>query len=73
MYISPLSEVEWPAKVAFCSDSVDWSSTSDPTDGVNSINVGRSKLEFGSTHENFDVWPRLKFAFFQMVNFKRLP
>ena len=71
-------KVKWPAKVAFCSDSVDWSSTSDPTDRgvnswVNSINVGRSKLEFGSSHENFDVWLRLKFAFFQMVDFKRLP
>jgi len=54
--------------------SVDWSSTSDPTDGVTLLNFGRSKIKFGSSNENFDVnWLRFKCAFFQMVDFKRLP
>ena len=37
MYIQPLSEVEWLAEIAFWSGSVDWSATSDPTDGINLI------------------------------------
>ena len=31
--------------------------TSDPTDELNLISVGRPKLEFGSSHEKFHVWP----------------
>ena len=35
-------------------------STSDPTDDLNFNNSGRHKLEFSSSHEKFDVWPRPK-------------
>ena len=31
-------------------------STSDPTDGLNLIVIGRPKVEFGSSHEKLDVW-----------------
>ena len=35
------------------------SSTFDPTDDLK-LNLGRPKLEFGSSHEKFNVWPKPK-------------
>ena len=53
----------WPAKITFCSDSFDWLDVSQvrrlSQQTILELNLGRPKLEFGSSHEKFDVWPWL--------------
>ena len=49
-------------KIAFCYDSVDWFGVSSvrrlTQQTILRLNLGRPKVEFGSSHEKFDVWPR---------------
>ena len=40
------------------SDSVDWFDASDVQRLTDDLNLRRPKIEFGSSHETFNVWPR---------------
>ena len=43
-------------KIPFWSDSVDWFDVRSSKRSL--LTLGRPRLEFGSSHEKFDVWPR---------------
>ena len=45
-------------KSAPWSDSVDWFDASDVQRLTDDLNLRRPKIEFGSSHETFNVWPR---------------